>query len=88
MQHKQDLTPLRDLVAKCGASVFKGIDEYYSGYSDWMKFLSGLGVQMLFNEHENLSNGIALVEITDPVASRMGEVSIKIKSATQDILLE
>lgn len=71
--HGDDLRPLADLKARYGVFGVPGNHEYYSGYEEWMEFLSSLGVRMLSNEHVVAGNGaVVLAGVTDPVAAMMG----------------
>ncbi len=87
-QRGGDLEPLRKLSAKYGVWGVPGNHEYYSGYTDWIKFLPTLGIRMLLNEHETLPNRVVLSGVTDPAASRMGEVHPDIRKATEGVLPE
>ena len=64
-----DLRPLEELSAPLGVFGVPGNHEYYSGYEEWMLFLSGLGIDMLENSHRILAGGkLALGSVTDPAA--------------------
>lgn len=68
-----DLRPLEELSAPLGVFGVPGNHEYYSGYEEWMLFLSGLGIDMLENSHRILAGGkLALGGVTDPAAARFG----------------
>ena len=69
-----DLRPLEELSAPLGVFGVPGNHEYYSGYEEWMLFLSGLGIDMLENSHRILAGGkLALGGVTDPAAARFGQ---------------
>ncbi|MDR0931764.1 MAG: metallophosphoesterase [Victivallales bacterium] len=68
----KELLPLRELSAMYGVFGVPGNHEYYSGYSEWMKYLSTLGIQMLLNSHRTLPNGLVIAGVTDSTASRFG----------------
>ena len=72
-QRGNDLLPLAALSAPHGVFGVPGNHEYYSGYTEWMKLLPQLGIQMLENGHVPLFSGkIALGGVTDTVAARFG----------------
>ncbi len=67
--------PLAELKARFGVFGVPGNHEYYSGYREWMAHLSRLGIRMLDNRHELVDGGrIAVAGVTDPNASRSGDV--------------
>ena len=69
----QELLPLKDLKAGLGVYAVPGNHEYYSGYGEWMDYLSSLGIRMLLNESVLLDNGaFALAGVTDPAAGQLG----------------
>lgn len=71
----KDVAPLRELSARYGIFGVPGNHEYYSGYREWNSFLSGLGIRMLNNENAILDGKkVAVAGVTDPAASRRGEV--------------
>ena len=83
-EHGGDLRPLADLKARYGVFGVPGNHEYYSGYEEWMEFLSALGIRMLLNEHA-LAGGeaVVLAGVTDPVAGLMGKEEPDISKALQ-----
>lgn len=66
-----ELKPLEKLSAKFGVYGIPGNHEYYSGYADWMRFFSSLGIRMLSNSGETLPNGVFLAGVADEAANRM-----------------
>lgn len=71
----QDVAPLRELSSRYGVFGVPGNHEYYSGYREWNSFLSGLGIRMLNNGNVILDEKkVAVAGVTDPAASRRGEV--------------
>lgn len=66
------LAPLAELRAKYGVYGVPGNHEYYSGYDEWIKFLRGIGIDMLENEHRNPCPQLVLAGVTDPAAKRRG----------------
>lgn len=54
-----DAAPLAGLHAPFGVWGVSGNHEYYSGYEDWMKCLSSLGIKMLENAHTVVTSGDA-----------------------------
>ena len=66
------LQPLRDLRATYGVCGVPGNHEYFSGSQEWLGYLAELGVNMLTNSSRRLPNGIVLLGVTDPAASRFG----------------
>lgn len=81
----KELEPLRTLSAPCGVFGVPGNHEYYSGYADWTKFISGLGIRLLLNENCRLPNGIILSGVTDPAARRMGGEAPDLEKALKGI---
>lgn len=70
---KDDVAPLRELVAPFGKFFVTGNHEYYSGASPWIKEAARLGFHVLMNEHHNLErNGarIVMAGVTDYVAGQ------------------
>lgn len=69
-----DMRELSRLVAPDGVFGVPGNHEYYSGYGSWMRFLSGLGIRMLLNDHCSLPGrpGFVVAGVTDPVAAHLG----------------
>ena len=84
-QRGRELLPLRKLQAKHGVFAVPGNHEYYSGYADWMKYLSSIGIRMLENAHFRLPSGIWLVGVTDPAALRVGGTVPDLKKALRGI---
>lgn len=81
-----ELKPLAGLSARYGVFGVPGNHEYYSGYREWMAFLSSLGIQMLCNEHHFLpERKVAVAGVTDPAAKRMGEVPPDVEKALAGI---
>ncbi len=67
--YAEDLRPLQGLKAKYGVFGVPGNHEYYSGYSEWMRFLPTVGIRMLENEHAVIADGaVAVAGVTDPAA--------------------
>jgi len=72
-EHGRDLLPLRELSAPHGVFAVPGNHEYYSGYQEWMEYLSAAGITMLTNAHVELPGlGVVLAGVTDPAARRFG----------------
>lgn len=83
----RDLLPLQNLSARYGVYGVPGNHEYYSGYDQWMDFLSCLGIKMLPNEHVLVGTGkagIVLAGVTDPTAGRTGHPQPSIEQALND----
>ncbi len=67
--YAEDLRPLQGLKAKYGVFGVPGNHEYYSGYTEWMRFLPTLGIRMLENEHTTIADGtVTVAGVTDPAA--------------------
>ncbi|MGN0909781.1 MAG: metallophosphoesterase [Succinivibrio sp.] len=69
------MIPLSDLKARDGVYGVTGNHEYYYGMREWTRHLEAQGVDMLFNEHRDISRGGAVLEvggIPDPAAARLG----------------
>lgn len=80
--HGDDVRPLADLKARYGVFGVPGNHEYYSGYEDWMEFLTSLGIRMLPNKHVLTGGGaVVLAGVTDPVAGVMGKEKPDIRKA-------
>lgn len=65
---QDDVAPLRALAAPHGVWFVTGNHEYYSGVTPWMKEVSRLGMNVLHNEHQIISqdgNRIVLAGVTD-----------------------
>ena len=54
---KKDLEPLKNLKSKFGVLGTTGNHEYYSGYKEWVKVLSDMGIKFLENESVILESG-------------------------------
>lgn len=81
-----DMLPLAELSAKYGVFGVPGNHEYYSGYEEWMEYLSDLGIRMLANSHVlSGNNNIAVLGVTDPVAERFGKELPDIDQAMEGI---
>ena len=70
--HREELEPLKDLSAPLGVYGVPGNHEYYSGYREWMDYLSSQGIQMLLNRHV-VKPGFVLAGVTDSAGRRSGE---------------
>lgn len=69
------LQPLKELKTKYGVYAIPGNHEYYSGYANWMKALSELGLNMLQNQSAVLKKNEAALIVggtTDLGAARFG----------------
>ncbi len=67
----EQLRPLAELTARYGVYGVPGNHEYYNGYEEWMRRLSGLGIRMLENEHVAVADGsIFIGGVTDQMAYR------------------
>lgn len=69
------LQPLKELKTKYGVYAIPGNHEYYSGYANWMKALSELGLNMLQNQSAVLKKNEAALIVggtTDLDAARFG----------------
>lgn len=69
------LEPLKRLKTKYGVYAIPGNHEYYSGYANWMKALSQLGLNMLQNQSAVLKKNEAALIVggtTDLGAARFG----------------
>lgn len=65
------LLPLRDLRSRWGTFAVHGNHDYFSGHETWQRYLSGLGIRFLNNEHVLPGEGhIVLAGVTDPAAAR------------------
>lgn len=70
----KNLLPLRGLKARLGVYGVPGNHDYFSGYEEWLPFLSYLGVRMLNNECVLLGEpGVVLAGVTDPSARLFGK---------------
>lgn len=54
---RQDVAPLADLRSRHGSFFVTGNHEYYSGATEWIDALRGLGIRVLLNEHVVLQHG-------------------------------
>ncbi len=72
------VAPLGLLTPRWGTYFVTGNHEYYSNVGPWMKYLSGLGIQVLENRRvavgESAGPQIDLVGLPDPTSIRMGSV--------------
>lgn len=85
-RNRAAFTPLRELQAPLGVYGAPGNHEYYSGYDEWNSYLSSLGIRMLNNEREILSEqGIVLAGITDPAAKVFDKEQPNIRKALEGI---
>lgn len=76
------LEPLKELKTKYGVYAIPGNHEYYSGYANWMKALSQLGLNMLQNQSAVLKKNEAALIVggtTDLGASRFGLEGLDLK---------
>lgn len=65
------LLPLRDLRSRWGTFAVDGNHDYFSGHEAWQRYLSGLGIRFLNNEHVLPGPGhLVLAGVTDPAAAR------------------
>ncbi len=80
-----ELLPLKDLNAKYGVFGVPGNHEYFSGYKDWMQFMTEkLNIKMLLNDCQLLPCGIAVAGITDNAALRYGLPPPDLSAAVPD----
>lgn len=79
-----DVAPLSGLSAPLGVYAIPGNHEYYAEYQPWIAHFSGLGIQMLLNQHTQIeSHGarFVLAGITDRVAEPHGQPMPDIEAA-------
>ena len=70
---RNDIAPLRDLVAADGVYVVSGNHEYIFGYDAWMAHYASLGLRSLENRHIVLERGdgrLVIAGITDRASRR------------------
>lgn len=73
---RADVEPLRDLRAPDGVYAVPGNHEYFFGYREWMRHLSGMGMRMLPNAHAVFARGdarLVVAGVTDLSAPQVGE---------------
>ncbi len=70
-----DLSELRNLEAKHGVFFITGNHEYYSGVDEWIRFLPGLGIQVLMNQRvsiEHEGERLEVAGVPDLTGHRIG----------------
>lgn len=80
----EDVEPLRKLTAPQGVYAIPGNHEYYTEYRQWLDRLRELDLRLLLNEHAVLQmegGTLVLAGVTDPAASRFGELLPDIAAA-------
>lgn len=73
--HLRDLFPLARLQSKWGVYAVSGNHEYYSGFKEWKKNLTSLGINFLENTFVPLGNGpkyLILAGVSDPQGLNYG----------------
>ena len=80
------LLPLRDLRAKYGVYGVPGNHEYYSGYDEWMKFLSEeCKINMLINSNCKPGGGITLMGVADNAGRRFKKPTPNFRKAFEGV---
>lgn len=79
------LRPLGKLRGRRGVFAVPGNHEYYSGYREWLDFLSSLGIAVLENANRGILPSCHVAGITDPAALRHGEAAPDLDSALKGI---
>ena len=82
------LAPLGTLRSRYGVFAVPGNHEYYSGYREWLDFLSSLGITVLENSSRKILPRLHVAGITDPAALRRGEAAPDLDAALADIPAE
>lgn len=83
---RKDVEPLRDLRAKDGIFFVPGNHEYFFGYDQWMRHLSGMGMRLLANDHAVLDRAggkIVFAGVTDLSAPETGQPPPDLSAALQ-----
>jgi predicted MPP superfamily phosphohydrolase len=81
---REDVVPLRDLLAPDGVYAVPGNHEYFFDYPAWMDRLTGLGIRMLPNAHAVLARGdgrLVLAGVTDRSARATGHAGPDLATA-------
>ncbi|RZL85773.1 MAG: metallophosphoesterase [Sphingomonas sp.] len=81
---RADVEPLRDLRARDGTLFIPGNHEYFFGYRDWMRHLSGMGMRLLENDHVVLRRDggrLVIAGVTDLSAPGTGNTGPDLASA-------
>ena len=81
---RADVAPLADLRAPDGVWAVPGNHEYFFDYADWMRHLSGLGIDMLPNAHVALRRGdaaLVIAGVTDASARGAGQAGPDLAAA-------
>lgn len=84
---RADVEPLRSLSARDGTLFIPGNHEYFFGYRAWMQHLSGMGMQLLANDHTVLhrdSGKLVIAGVTDLSAAETGNTAPDLSSALRD----
>jgi predicted MPP superfamily phosphohydrolase len=63
---RDDLAPMRNLIAGDGIFYVTGNHEYYWRASEWIPFIERLGITFLKNEHRVVRPGLVIAGVTDP----------------------
>lgn len=87
-QRGKNLEPLRELKAPLGVFGVPGNHDYFSGYDEWLPYLTSLGIRMLHNEHVQLEGGIVLAGVTDPAARHFGKEEPNVEKALAGVAPE
>lgn len=81
---RADIAPLAGLRAPDGVLAAPGNHEYFFDYAAWIRHLSGLGVDMLENQHRIITRGTArlvIAGVTDCSARQHGQVEPDLDTA-------
>ena len=81
---RADVEPLRDLRAPDGVYAVPGNHEYFFGYREWMRHLSGMGMRMLPNAHAVFARRdarLVVAGVTDLSAPQVGEAGPDLDTA-------
>lgn len=75
-RREADVAPLAGLRARLGVYACEGNHEYYSGYADWMRAFTALGLTILHNSHVTVRVGgkpLVIAGLNDPVGPGFGQ---------------
>ena len=86
---KEKMLPLAKLKADMGVFGVPGNHEYYSGFEEWMKYLSeDCKITMLINQSRRLDNGIVLMGVADHTGRVFGNTTTNFRQAFKDVALD
>lgn len=85
-QLSQQVAPLKNIRAEYGSYFVTGNHEYYSGASEWIKYIDKLGVRVLLNDHEIITHNNAQLIIAGVTDYAAGQINPSHRSDPQAAL--